>query len=257
MSAWTRRIGVPLLAATAAACGGRTPTGPSVQAIAILGESAMAVGAIQTLTAQVTLSDGRAGQPVDVLWSSSDISIASVTPPPYYSGPTTSVGATTELRARAPGLVTVFADYGHRRAEARITVVPSYEGTWLGTYAVTACSGTGSAEDLACRQTFRTGAILPIVLTLTQQATSVSGSLALGPTTGSVSGSALVDGRLILSGGTEGSGMAIAITDWSTTRTFATRMQGGFSVTLTFASSPGVATLVNSLRDVSLTGRLP
>ena len=59
---------------------------------------------------------------------------------------------------------------------------PAVAGTWSGQYRVERCDGTGSVQDAFCsaRGAFPPGTTLPIALSLTQNGTTVSGTMALG-----------------------------------------------------------------------------
>lgn len=230
-------------------CGSSTPTTPSrssppVQSIAIYGEYAMYVRNGQTLTATARLVDGSIETPVGATWSTSNIALAntSLTQDPALP----AVGPNAPLRAFAPGLVTVFVDYRGQRGQASFKLVPKYWGTWRGAYVVETCSGTGSAEDTACRGALQPGTSLPITLTLTQNVETVSGLLAIGPTAGPVGGTLFINGWLKLAGRTEGGGMAMTLTAWDALSDGA-HMPGSFSCAVTYDTLAGVAALGGSM----------
>jgi hypothetical protein len=72
-----------------------------------------------------------------------------------------------------------------------------YSGRWSGQYVIDRCDGTGSVQDLLCgtrRGLFPPGTSLPIAIDLTQNGTTVSGTIALGAITGVVSGAVRSNG---------------------------------------------------------------
>lgn len=130
---------------------------------------------------------------------------------------------------------------------------PTFQGNWSGRYIVERCDGTGSAQDYFCsanRGAYPVGTDLPITMSLTQNASSVSGSVSLGQVTGSVTGSVNLNGTLILSGTlTQGTNTA-QLTSWTTSVSGST-MTGNFTYNASLGGIPGVAVVVTRLSNVT------
>ena len=75
-----------------------------------------------------------------------------------------------------------------------------YEGTWSGSYVVTACSATYDFGSVGWCDAMGPGTELPIALILTQNVDQVIGLLYLGLIEGNVDGTIAIDGQLLLTG---------------------------------------------------------
>jgi hypothetical protein len=84
------------------------------------------------------------------------------------------------------GDATIIFDGPAAHGTLRITTYPNFQGNWEGSYQVTACRDDGQMAQLRwcdgsnANGTFAVGRVLPFSSTLTQNRTSVSGSVALG-----------------------------------------------------------------------------
>jgi hypothetical protein len=128
---------------------------------------------------------------------------------------------------------------------------PSFAGEWSGRYIVERCDGTGSVQDYFCssRGAFPPGTDLPISLSLTQNASAVSGSISLGQVTGPVSGAVNATGTLILSGTARSGVLALQLSSWGTSVSGST-MTGTFVYNAGATGVPGVAVVTNRLSNV-------
>jgi hypothetical protein len=153
------------------------------------------------------------------------------------------------------GVVTVVGDQTSGSNTVAISgnaTGPAVAGTWSGRYVVERCDGTGSVQDYFCssRGFFPPGTDLPILLSLTQNGASVSGSMSLGQVTGPVSGSINANGTLVLQGGANSGTMSLSLSSWTSTAA-AQSMSGNFSYNATFSGLPGVAVVVARLSGVT------
>jgi len=93
-------------------------------------------------------------------------------------------------------LIAVNSD-GQTEASCTIHVIPNYQGTWTGTYIVSACDPINGYSPIYISP----GTEMPINLVLTQNEDQVIGSFYVGHLTdGDAEGSIAVDGQLSLTG---------------------------------------------------------
>lgn len=133
------------------------------------------------------------------------------------------------------------------------TAWPSFAGTWAGSNVISACNGTGSAQDLICgatRGAYKVGTALTFSLNLTQNGSTVSGTANIGGPSGPVTGT-IVGNTLTLSGTLrDAQGFTSVVTSWSTTAT-AGVMSGSIGYGLTLSGMPGNALIAATLRNVN------
>ena len=109
--------------------------------------------------------------------------------------------------------------------------ITNYAGRWSGHYTVEACSGSsGSMGDVLCSDArpgnaggiFKLGTSLPMSLDLSQNGSTITGTLCLGQITGPVSGSVLSNQSMVLTGSAiysdASAGLVVTntVTNWST-----------------------------------------
>lgn len=117
-----------------------------------------------------------------------------------------TVSSTGGVTGVAVGDVTIFVDYQGMRASKKVHVLPSYTGTFVGTYIVNTCVATGgfSSTDPAADfcTGFTAGRVLQIAIQNTQPSdlTSVTGLFALGQAQGSGTGTVSSTGTLAYAG---------------------------------------------------------
>ncbi len=153
------------------------------------------------------------------------------------------------------GTITVNADQTSGSNTVSISgnaAAPAFAGNWSGRYVVERCDGTGSNQDYFCSQrgAFPPGTDLPIALSLTQNGTSVSGSISLGQVSGPVNGSVNASGTLVLQGSASSGTLSLTLSSWSTTAT-STSMSGSFAYNAGLSGIPGVAVVVSRLSGVT------
>ncbi len=125
----------------------------------------------------------------------------------------------------------------------------SAQGSWSGRYEVQRCDGTGSNQDYFCstnRGAFPPGASLPIALSLTQNGSSVSGSITFGQVTGSVNGTVNSAGTLVLQGTAVGGQITVTLSGFSVSVN-GSSMTGNFTYNAGLAGVPGVAVVTSRL----------
>ncbi|MEP7118276.1 MAG: choice-of-anchor D domain-containing protein [Acidobacteriota bacterium] len=129
---------------------------------------------------------------------------------------------------------------------------PTFAGTWSGRYVVDRCDGTGSNQDYFCSQrgAFPPGTDLPILLSLTQNGSTVSGTFSLGQVTGAANGTVNASGALVLQGTATSGQLTTALSGWTSTVT-GTAMNGNFSYNASIGGIPGVAVVVAHLSGVT------
>ena len=235
-------------AVTLVACGGGdSPSAPSAttQSITVSSSSdLLQVGASETFTATATMSDGSTRTLTGGVWGTDAPFVATVE---SGTGRVTGVGS---------GMATIFVDAQGRRGSKLVRGLPSYQGTWSGSYAVTGCTQSGSfALANACRDTFAVNRVLPMNMVNTQTRDAVNGQFALGSISGSGSGPVQTNGELSFAG-TARSGDLSIDTAWSMHSTQAGRITGSAGFILRFAGLSGEARVDVSIRDLNRTSNL-
>jgi hypothetical protein len=118
-------------------------------------------------------------------------------------------------------------------------------GQFSGTYKVSDCTESGLFAG-SCEASGLVGQSLPIVLALSQNFSTVTGSVTLGSLSGNfngrVSGSTLTGSAALNDITDQGVAVSTAIQNWNTTIA-GNAMTGGFDIVLRVANSPGDATL--------------
>ncbi len=126
-------------------------------------------------------------------------------------------------------------------------------GTWSGRYVVERCDGTGSVQDLFCsanRGLYPVGSPLPIALNLTQNGSSVTGTVAFGQVTGVVTGVVSPGGTLSLQGSALSGDLTLTITTWNTP-VAGNSLVGTIAFNVGFRTVPGVASITARLSNVT------
>jgi hypothetical protein len=191
------KLALVVITVFATACNGKNnpaaPTAPAATSLSISGVDAIRTGLFADFTATATLSDGTM-RAVTPTWTSSNTGVA-------------SVDSAGRLVGVAHGSTNLTASYEGRSVSKIVQVVNNYEGTWAGTYVVTACNDSGIYRDgvygppytdVAWCQAFnRVGSVHAISLTLSQSGSNES---VIRGNDGVLTGVVTADGRLNLSG---------------------------------------------------------
>lgn len=228
-----------------AACGG---DGGSTQPTETLGgltitpgTTAIKIGASETYTATATYSTGRT-QVVTATWES-DAAVLTI------DGSGRAFGV-------AAGLATITARYQGWARTLLIHVVPDYQGTWAGDYAVTTCEVSGAfvGADLCGSDGMRPGDLLPVSLLITQSGIQLSGTFYLGEISGPLSGTiddgGTFNGTASLTFTAEGQTLATAVNPLRT-RAEGERMTGTFRAESTLAGVSGSWVFAGEFRTVT------
>jgi hypothetical protein len=200
------------------------------------------VGATETYSVVVNLSNGSTRPATAPAWSSSDGAIA-------------TIDAGGAARGMAAGSTSIGVAAENLSATRSLRVVPDYQGSWAGTYRVTSCAHTGAFRAArACGDIVKTGDIGGIAVRFTQTRDTVSGTLGfgelLGDATGTIQQGGDLDLRSSIAFEEEGLRGTINVSSWST-RIGATGMVGGFQQRWTAAGIDGDMTLGCDLVEVS------
>jgi len=136
--------------------------------------------------------------------------------------------------------------------------ITSFAGSWRGAYVIEQCSGQGSIEDVLCSAPsgsrpgglYPVGTALQLALSLTQNGSVVSGTIAFGEVTGLVTGTVTSDQRLVLRGrATATNGLSLDITAWDT-RLSGAQLVGTIAYTAEVRGFPGFGTMTSRLSGV-------
>jgi len=213
-----------------AACGGSsTPTAPAATTtgITISGNTdLLRVQENVTFAAVASRSDGSTQAVTE--WASDAPTVLSIN---------ATTGVATGLAA---GQATITARNGGVAATRLLRVVPHYQGAWTGRYLVAGCTASGDYLTFGWCGSLQ-GQNLPFSLTLSQTRDTVSGTITFGEYTGSVSGSAAMNGALTLAGTAVSGGASISISSWSTNSASFGVMTGNFSQRVTSTTLSGSA----------------
>ena len=191
--------------------------------------------------------NGPGGSAVTVSSTSGTVAAGGSLNVTWYFRPTTS--------GSFSGIATVNGDQtsGNNTLAISGNGVAGFSGTWTGAHTITACNGTGSAQDLICsaaRGSNKVGSSLNFSTTLNQSGNLVTGTANLGGITGPVTGT-VTNNTLTLAGTlTSAGGYSLVITGWSTTVS-GSSMTGTVNYTLTFQGVPGFAGIVASVGPVN------
>ncbi len=181
-----------LAAACVSACGGGgggstapTPTATSITITTPNNASMFFIGQTYTFTATAAMSNGGT-QAVSGVWGLDAPSVAAVT-------------GNGEVRFTGSGDVTVWVDYLGVRGTKRVRGLPNYQGTWVGSYAVTGCEHSGAFASIDFCKDFPNNRALPLSFVFTQANDAVSGTASLGSLrSNQASGPVALDGTLAL-----------------------------------------------------------
>lgn len=242
-----------MLLATLVACGGKggggSPTQPTKTLTGLTispGTTAIKVSQGETFTATATYSDGTT-QSATAAWASDNTAVL-------------TIDANGRAQAIIPGLATITATYQTAPAKTLlIQVVPDYQGTWDGDYAVNTCEATGTFKDAEIcigSDGFPVGTLAPVTLTITQAGKQLTGTMSLGgisgPLTGSIEAGGTAIGTASLTVTAEGITLTSAVNPLRL-RPEGERMTGNFRAETTAAGVPGSWVLGGDLRSVPRT----
>lgn len=235
------RILVFMLSIVVAACGGKggdTPTAPSVTAPAISTSNTMIfIGQ----TVQFSATGGGT-----IRWGGDTPQVATVD---QTTGRVTGVGN---------GRVTIWAENEGGRTTRLLRGLPSYAGSWQGSYAITGCQSTGDMAAIAFCGNFFQGQVLNMQLQMSQTEDRVSGSFAFGGNAGSLNASTVAEnGVLPLTGTFSSSNGTIQMSNARLESTTAGTITGRFDQTWSVSGASGFGILSCEIRNVTRTSGGP
>lgn len=223
--------------------GGSAPAAPAVtvQTITVSSSSDLLhVGASETFTATASMSNGGSQAVSGGVWGSDAPSAASVE------------ASSARVTGAGSGTATIFVDYLGRRGTKLIRVLPNYQGTWSGSYAVRSCAHSGDFGRINFCGNFPVNRVFPTNLNLTQDRDRVQGRFFLGQLGGDGNGPVQGDGRLLLTGAVQEPTTTIE-TVWTLDSTSAGRITGTLSFNWRGTGLSGDMRVVADIRDLNRT----
>lgn len=231
-----------------AACGGgllggggspAAPSPPPVSAPVISGTTDMVF-----IGQRVTFAATGTGP---ITWGGDQPSVATID---AQTGAVTGIGT---------GRVTIWADNSGGRSTRLLRVLPSYNGSWSGTYTLTGCQSTSGFAAIGFCGSFSLGQNLSIGMQLTQNRDAVTGSFDLGSIQGGTFSSGVVneDGSLPLSGSLTSGSNTIQLSNLRATSPAAGTMRGSFDQIWSSTVTTGTGRLSCDIRALTRTSGAP
>ena len=143
------------------------------------------IGAKETFTATMTMSDNSTKPITGGVWGSDASGVAIVVP------------ATGEVTILSSGMAHIFVDYQGLQGSKLIRGLPNYQGVWSGIYFVDSCSASLSWSSTGCNE-FPVNKSYPIGFDLTQNRDRVQSTIHMGAISGETSGTIDKNGALPL-----------------------------------------------------------
>jgi len=230
-----------LVACVASACGASSPTGPSTPAAVA---PTISTSADLVLIGQTVPFEATGGGTIK--WGGDSPSVANID---TTTGRVTGVGT---------GRVTIWAENAGGRTTRLLRVLPSYNGTWSGSYTLQSCQSVGDYSlGKFCGQFFQ-GQVLSIAFNITQNRDAVSGTFALGSLQGTLNtGVVNEDGSLPLSGIINSGTSTVQLSNLRATSPSAGTMRGSFDQIWSSSALSGTGRLMADIRDVTRTSGAP
>jgi hypothetical protein len=97
----------------------------------------------------------------------------------------------------ANGRVTIWAENEGGRTTRLLRVLPSYAGSWQGTYEITGCQSTGTMALIGFCGSFYRGQVLNMQLQIQQTDDKVTGTFAFGGNAGTLNPSTVAESGLL------------------------------------------------------------
>jgi hypothetical protein len=217
------------------------PAGPGCVQLATITPSTDMVYIGQRVTFSATPTTG-------VTWGGDNPAVATVD---------ASTGVVTGI---ATGKVTIWAQNSAGRTTRLLSVLPSYNGKWSGSYALIGCQSTGDFTAIDFCGMFFQGEVLNMGFDLTQSRDQVTGSFSLGDLLGTLSASTVngTDGSLPLTGSsTTADGLVIQMQNLRATSPSPGTMKGSFDQVWGLPGATGTGRLACEIRDVTRTSGAP
>lgn len=156
------------------------------------------------------------------------------------------------------GRVTVWAENEGGRTTRMLRGLPSYAGSWQGSYVVTGCQATGDIARIGFCGNFFSGQVLNMQLETSQSDDRVTGAFALGGNVGSLNSSTVSEsGVLPLTGLHTSSNGNIRLDNARLESGTAGTITGSFDQTWGVSGASGFGILSCEIRNVTRTSGAP
>lgn len=156
------------------------------------------------------------------------------------------------------GRVTIWAQNAGGRTTRLLRVMPSYNGTWSGSYTVTGCQSSGDFTAVAFCSNVSIGQVLNMGFQITHNRDQVTGSFSLGDLQGTLSSGVVnEDGSLPLNGTIVSDIITIQLQNLRATSPSAGTMKGQFDQVWGATGYTGTGRLSCDIRDVTRTSGAP
>lgn len=235
-----RNIVLTLVVAGVVACGGSSPSTP-----------APVVTAPTLTTSNTSIYIGQSVQfsatgGGTMRWGGDNSAVAQVD---QTTGRVTGVGN---------GRVTIWAENEGGRTTRLLRGMPSFAGSWQGSYAIIGCQSTGDMAAIRFCSNFFQGQVLNMNLQMSQTEDRVSGEFALGGNAGTLNPSTVAEnGVLPLTGTYSSSSGTIRIDNARLDSFSAGTISGTFDQTWSVSGASGFGILSCDIRNVTRTSGGP
>lgn len=156
------------------------------------------------------------------------------------------------------GRVTIWAENEGGRTTRLLRGLPSYAGSWQGSYAITGCQSTGTLAAIGFCGSFFQGQVLNMQLQTSQTEDRVSGAFAFGGNQGTLNASTVAEnGILPLTGTHSSSNGSIRLENARLESPSAGTISGYFDQTWTVSGASGFGILSCEVRNLTRTAGGP
>lgn len=156
------------------------------------------------------------------------------------------------------GRVTIWAENAGGRTTRLLRGLPSFAGSWQGSYALTGCQSTGDMARIGFCGNFFQGQVLNMQLQTSQTEDRLTGSFALGGNVGTLNASTVAEnGMLPLTGTHTSSNATIRLDNARLESTTAGTITGAFDQTWSVSGASGFGILSCEIRNLTRTSGGP
>jgi len=218
--------------------GGGSPTKPTPTAASVTitpGDDLILIGESVQFSASVGFSDGSSSTQAGT-WGSDAMPVA-------------TVDANGKVTAVSRGKATIYVDVQNHRGTRLVTVMPNFKGEWHGAAVAHACRQTGDFTTADFCGEAPIGEAGATVLHLTQNRTTITGTIDLDEDSGDLNGTVADDGTMTLTATIPIEGLLVTIKNWSARSDTPGTMTGTLTAAYSAAGVSGTLEL-----DMHLTG---
>lgn len=221
-------------------CSSSSPVAPSGCVSIRMDTSTSALKIGQTFTFAATAMH-KGGTDVAVTqWSSDNTQTA------------TADAASGKVTGLTLGSATIIAEHDGARGTKLTAVVPDFQGTWNGDYAITSCRASEDFQAADFCTDFGVGTIFPIAAVLTQPFAQADGTVYFGQVPATVTATAETSGRLTFSDASiKEDVFTVKVTGMVFTMDGSGRLNGAFTTTWTAGGYSGQGSFDGQLRTVT------